>query len=138
MIALEAIAGSSTEVHAGAKCYATRYEVQSGGVVHDASTGLTWRQSVPGVRNQQAAVSYCSGLGGSWRLPSMKELQTIVDDTKTNPSIDANAFPNTPNPPFWSSSPVLGRPGITWVVSFYGGISAYGPNAEEYHVRCVR
>jgi len=108
-----------------------RYVVTNGGTasgtVYDTKTELTWQQAIPSTTYTWAdAKTYCAGVGASlggtgWRLPTCKELQTIVDDSRTNPAIDPNAFPSTPSAWFWSSSPVAGSSSGAWLVSsFYG------------------
>jgi hypothetical protein len=75
-------------------------------------------------------------LGGTgWRLPTIKELQTIVDESR--PSIDPTAFPGAPLGNYWSSSPVAGRPSDAWDINFNG---ATGPDAMSTldNVRCAR
>ena len=40
-----------------------------------------------------------------WRLPNMKEMQTLVDVTKNNPAQDTSVFPNPNNVlEYWTSS----------------------------------
>jgi hypothetical protein len=94
-----------------------RYTLDAASVtVTDNRTGLTWQRSVDPVRyTWDQAKSYCQGLllaAGGWRLPTYKELLTLVDPTNVTLSIDAGAFPGTPaGPPedaFWSSSPSAG------------------------------
>jgi hypothetical protein len=68
----------------------------------------------------------------------MKELGSIVDKGRTNPSIDVEAFPNTPSQGFCSSSPLAGSSGDVWAVSFGYGVSNYGDTSDAYRVRCVR
>jgi hypothetical protein len=97
-----------------------RYGITSG-VVLDDKTGLAWQRVVPaGTYTWSQAQAYCAALslnGNSWRLPSVKELMTIVDvsvaPSSGAPTIDSSAFPGTPatsmggstNPAaFWSSS----------------------------------
>ena len=102
-----------------ARCHPTRYEVSADSVLDD-TTGLTWQHPVDGGQYSWAdAKTYCAGLGGGWRLPSVTELQSIVDDTKQRPSIDETAFPNTPALAFWTSSAYTGA-GVS------GGLSADG------------
>lgn len=114
--------------------------------VKDNKTGLTWQRAVPNWSYTWAtAKSYCQGLnlGGyssGWRLPTKKELETLVDRRTSNPSIDLAAFPNTPPNFFWSSTIFAGLPNRAWGVYFYRGTS-WGdadalPNASS--VRCVR
>jgi hypothetical protein len=117
----------------------TRYVVQGGGLVSDTATGLTWQQTVDaGSYTWSAAMTHCAGLGTGWRLPSLTELQTIVDDTKVSPAIDGAVFPNTPAKDFWTSSVYAQIPTEAWVDNFDSGdtfdVSVTTPN----RVRCVR
>ena len=41
-------------------------------------------------------------LGGKWRLPTKKELQSIVCKSCPSPKIDKKIFPNTDNAPYWT------------------------------------
>jgi hypothetical protein len=133
---------------ADASAPAGRYVVTSGGTgngtVYDTKTKLTWQQTVPSTAYTWAnAKTYCAGVGASlggtgWRLPTCKELQTIVDDSQTNPSIDTTAFPSTPAAWFWSSSPVAGSSSYAWGVYFdFGDTYGYDITNTNY-VRCVR
>lgn len=50
--------------------------------------------------------------GHGWRLPSIKEASTSVDEIKVYLAIDTAAFPGTaPNQWYWSSSAWAGTPG---------------------------
>jgi hypothetical protein len=66
------------------------------------------------------------------------ELRTIVDFTRTNPSVDPTTFPNTPSDGFWTSSPYAGSSGNAWFVGFSDGYSSYGDVGYDDRVRCVR
>ncbi len=67
------------------------------GTVTDNKTGLVWQQGEPGNRTWQDALTYCKGLilGGQtdWRLPNVKELESITDDNRYDPAIDTTYFP---------------------------------------------
>jgi len=121
----------------------------SGGTVVDSATGLAWQQTIAttggddgaGRSTWANAKSYCAGLGGGYRLPTAKELLTIVDFSKANPSIDtsANAFPNTPSDPFWSATPLRGSPPASaWFISFDNGYAGNVDMMQPNRVRCVR
>jgi hypothetical protein len=109
--------------------------------VQDQRTGLTWQRRSDGqLRTWEAARASCQapGLGGTgWRLPSMKELQSIVDEARANPAIDP-VFGETPLDPFWTATPVVAAPGSAWRVSFPHGYTYDAAATNEYHARCVR
>jgi hypothetical protein len=135
-----AVMGTSAEAQVLPGRYAT-----NGVTVHDGKTNLTWQQTAPaGTFTWVLARSYCAGAGTSlggtgWRLPTLKELLTIVDDSRSGPSIDTTAFGATSmSSPFWSSSPVSGPPGYAWTVDFDAGNSASSAVSETVSVRCVR
>jgi hypothetical protein len=126
---------------APSNCSPTRYQVQADGSVHDAATELTWRQKVDPKQPWSDAMTFCPALGTGWRLPSLTELQTIVDETKENPPIDGDAFPNTPGDMssyFWTSSPQAGPSGFAWYVVFIHGHADTEPVTSAFWVRCVR
>lgn len=74
-------------------------------IVIDNNTGLEWQQTLSGLTYSRAAAeNYCSDLtyGGydDWRLPTPKELTSIVNLDKSYPAIDSTYFPNTPSGKF--------------------------------------
>jgi hypothetical protein len=124
-----------------------RYTI-AGGTVHDNATKLTWQQSVTSTKySWPIAKLYCGGtdltaLGGTgWRLPTNKELLTLVDYTVRggSPNIDAAAFPGTPVDLFWTATPQAGTsPQSAWQVSFNRGNAGTDVADDLYYVRCVR
>lgn len=111
----------------------------------DTQTHLIW-QAVDSVTTHpwSDAASYCQNLtlGGStgWRLPTLGELQTLVDDSRADPAIDPAAFPSMPtdNLAFWTSSSLTGfGTKYGWTVSFQEGIAAFSFWTDSLHVRCV-
>ncbi len=80
-----------------------------------------------------------SGLCGftDWRVPTKEELHSIVDYSRTNPTIDTTYFPNTPTAPFWSSSPNALNSDNAWLLNFSHGNDSYNRNSS-YRVRLVR
>src|SRR5262249_7906554 len=124
------------------------YTQVAAGEVQDVETGLVWQQaSSPATMSWDAAQSYCasSGLNGhTWRVPSIKELSTLVDEvppiSKVSPAIDTATFPDTAaTTPYWSSSLFGGLPASAhdpWVLNFEDGFTGYSSTAAL--VRCVR
>lgn len=122
-------------------CSPTRFQVRADGLVFDAATELTWQRTVATKQTWGNASAFCRTLGANWRLPSLTELQTIVDETKQNPPIDGVAFPNTPGDAasyFWTSTLQAGRSDYAWYVVFIHGHADLEPTTTAYWVRCVR
>jgi hypothetical protein len=126
---------------AGADAPEGHFEV-NGGTVEDTATGLSWQRSVADENHDaQGALSYCAGLelaGNGWRLPTIKELHTLVDETRTKPAIDPKAFPGTPPAHFWTSSAVAGFSSYAWAINFADGTDIWHPRENRHLVRCVR
>jgi hypothetical protein len=120
---------------------AGHFEVD-GEVVNDTKTKLTWQREVSSERLGAAeAASYCAELkvhGSGWRLPSIKELHTLVDETRTLPAIDASVFPSTPPTFFWTASRVASFNQYLWAVNFSEGTDAWFTEETLRFVRCVR
>ncbi len=131
-----------------ARCVAQRSEAQAqrytsqGGTVYDSLTKLTWQKEVPEASYAwKEAGDFCTALdldGTGWRLPSVSELQTLVDETKSNPAIDLNTFPGTPSEYFWTSSVLPRFTSYVWTVYFGFGLSTFFDVNQSRHVRCVR
>jgi hypothetical protein len=80
-------------------CYraGARFVLDSDEQATDRATGFAWKRHVlPGQVDWSTAKASCAARGGGWRLPSVHELETIVDHTVFGPAIDAVTFPDTP------------------------------------------
>lgn len=130
---------AATAAFAGLPCYPSpRFTVSATEVV-DGKTGLTWQRSVaPEAKTWADAKTYCPTVGANFRLPSVKELLTIVDFTRSEPAIDTAVFPGTKSASFWTSSPVAGSPPFAWFVGFESGVTNGLGVGETSQVRCVR
>ncbi len=91
--------------------YAVNEFVDNGdGTVSDIATGLMWMQADSGEgkdwENALASAENLEQAGYSdWRLPNVKELQSIVDYSGVYPAIDANFFQVTDaDAYFWTST----------------------------------
>ncbi|HEY3354655.1 MAG TPA: DUF1566 domain-containing protein [Polyangia bacterium] len=116
-----------------------RYQVTAETVL-DSRTGLTWQRASAAHYDFADAKSYCAGLtlaGGGWRLPTVRELQTIVDEGAYAPAIDGAAFPQTLTLPYWSATPYVPVRGA-WMVDFTEGRVEDHEVSDVMPVRCVR
>ena len=115
------------------------------GVVRDNVSGLEWQQeTAPGTYTWDKAINYCENLtlGGhsDWRLPTIKELSTLVDSSTPSPgpTINTTFFPNTKASYYWSSTTPADYSDIAWVVYFNRGhVYSYG-KSYNFYVRAVR
>jgi len=74
-----------------------------------------------------------------WRLPTVKELTSIIDNNRYTPSINTTYFANTVSSYYWSSTTNAGSPLGAWVVGFDGGDVIDGNKSYGYgYVRAVR
>lgn len=99
----------------------SRFQDLGDGTVLDTKTGLTWMRCSVG---QSWAGASCTGAAlkmnwaqalqlanhthfadaSNWRLPNIKELASIVEESCSYPSINSAVFPNTSGANFWSST----------------------------------
>lgn len=97
-----------------------------------------------------SALSACEDLTwaglADWRLPDVKELRSLVDESRVSPAIDVDLFPNTPyygpsTTPnvgnYWSST-ARDYNDFALYVDFGTGFSHFYVQEEARHVRCVR
>jgi hypothetical protein len=112
------------------------------GEVRDVETGLVWMQpSHPTLLSQSDAIAYCAGLGfngHAWRLPSVNELSSLVDDNpdikKVSPAIDQCVFPDTSPTAYYMSASIVGT--TPWALSYEDGFDSHSQTSG--YVRCVR
>ncbi len=154
-----------------------------GNEVTDQKTGLIWRRCAEGMNWNgitcagvaatftheaalQRAAAQVASTGTAWRLPNIKELSGIIDESRSIPAIDLAVFPATPSNSFWSASvvdgsrsipaidstafqntpvnlfwstaSVKGTPGIAWNVNFNHGHIINNNRYSGYYVRLVR
>jgi hypothetical protein len=112
----------------------------------DNTTNLIWslysgsgdwttaRTTLPNAANLQ---SRC-GAGNPWRLPTRRELFSIVNRDGRSPSIDSNYFPATQADWYWTNDPNQPVPAFAWDVSFVNGNAGVGGKSNSYYVRLVR
>ncbi len=86
------------------------------------------------------ALSQCVGKGGTWRLPNLNELHSIVDLTKlSSPLLDLTKFPNTlVDYPYWSSSTNINAVGQAFELNFAIGEQKLALKSSKLnYTRCV-
>ena len=123
---------------------ARRFAPNGDHTITDLATGLIWQQDEgPADMTWEDGLAYARALdlGGhkDWRLPNIKELQSLNDETRANPSINREAFPGAQATEYWSSTTLFGRDsGRAWIIDFRLGIGSYTDKTAVRRVRCVR
>jgi len=126
----------------------TRFVDNGDGTITDKATGLMWVQDGTGAGCNNGAtltwnnaIDWAEGLTfatySDWRLPNVKELQSIVDYGRVSPAIDP-VFTNTQSDLYWSSTTYAGGSGYAWVVDFLDGYVGLDGKDSAYYVRAVR
>ena len=111
------------------------------GTVTDTDTGLMWTQVPAAAMNWNAALAHAEGLatGGyaDWRLPNVKELQSLVEITQcvatsaasAKAAVNRKLFPTVAATAFWSSTALLnGSLTSAWLVEL--GVNTSVPPAN--------
>jgi hypothetical protein len=125
-----------------------RYEVDvPHELVRDVDTGLIWDRKVSRPLDWDDAVTHCASRGPGWRLPSTKELFSLVQSGRT-PAIDMRVFPDSSEERYWTSSKVPRSPTAHEQESYTIDFSALLTNHDSEidragdswpaRVRCVR
>ena len=111
-----------------------------------------WRQTVwtgaadslttPSVMTWANSITNCEALvyagHSDWRLPNIKELQSIVDYEIYSPAINGTYFPNTQSDFYWSGTTYAVYTDVAWVVHFLNGDVYSDYKGSGYYVRPVR
>ena len=132
----------------------SRYQLlNSGTEVKDTQTGLIWQRCSLGqtwsgtsctgtaaTYNWANALQTAKNMGNYWRVPSIKELDSLVEEACYNAAINETYFPNTASSYYWSSSPLANYySNYAWIVDFSRGFgNHYGLKNDNYYVRLVR
>jgi len=112
------------------------------GSVTDNSTGLIWQQDHENPLNWESAISFCENLSLSgqsdWRMPSSKELQSLVDYSRSTLAINTTFFPTAINDSYWTSTNAGTSPSGAWTVGFSDGRIGMRFKTNIAVFRCVR
>ena len=127
--------------------YSVAVDNGDGLTVTDTGTGLVWQKADDNLdRTWEEALNYCENLDlagyNNWRLPDVKELESIASDTSVNPAIDTNVF-SSQSAAYWTSTTSIIEtvpPVYTyaWYVSFSNGNVANRDKLQRLYTRCVR
>lgn len=114
--------------------------------VLDKETGLVWEKSPSTTTVTWIVAMYTCynkkvGNRQGWRLPTVEELESLVDPSTTHPSLPSgHPFTNVQPVEYWSSTTLSDYPSHAWVVFFGGGNVDYFDKTDfnGNYVWCVR
>ncbi|MCZ6570417.1 MAG: DUF1566 domain-containing protein [Deltaproteobacteria bacterium] len=156
--------GHDGEVQAGA---ALAYVDNGDGTITDLNTGLMWEKKSDddSIHDQDTSYTWDNAFAlhittlndpiapfaghTDWRVPNLKELQSLVDlapSPTVDPAFNTGCVPSctvascscTPPSFYWSSSTFAISPTLAWAVLFSSGVGAVQAKSMTLFVRAVR
>jgi len=132
----------------------TNYTDNRDGTISDNYTGLVWikctqgmsgsdcKSGSPSLRVWSKARTECDDLTFAgktdWRLPTLKELQSIVNSKEYDPAINKTFFVNTTDNPYWTETSPAEYLASKFTVLFSDGSVYYKDSNNYAATRCVR
>ncbi len=124
---------------------APRFVDNGNGTVSDVTNGLMWQQATASDRYTWLyALAYCEGLKlagyNDWRLPSIRELYSLVDYSHYDPAVSEIYFPDTVSPVsrYSSSTTYANDNSRAWYVNLGIGHGSTIAKGFSNEVRAVR
>jgi hypothetical protein len=125
------------------------YQNNGNGTITDTITGLMWQQVDGGEMTFDKATTYANDLvlGGfsDWRMPSILELNSLLNHDKNNPALNTVYFTATAAQYWWSGQKQVNDATKAWCANAGGGIGNHpvsetvsAGGAKKFHVRAVR
>jgi formylglycine-generating enzyme required for sulfatase activity len=113
------------------------------GTITDNYTGLIWQKIQPtNTMTWEEALLYSKTLSlgdkTDWRIPNVKELQSLNDVKLFKPSFDKKFFVNSLSGNYWSSTTLLGTTTKAWDINLDYGIVSYNDKTLKENVLLVR
>ena len=114
-------------------------------MIKDPKYRLMW-EDTPHVKetklNYTQAKTYCAelDLGGfhDWRVPTLKELLTIVDYRRYKPATVEPFKYVEEESSYWTTTLYIGESGSRWVINFKDGATSDASEIYDRYLRCVR
>lgn len=124
----------------------THFTDNGDGTITDQLTQLIWQKTPSATAmTWEQALGYAENLvlanASDWRLPNIKELQSLNDESLSNPSVSTAFFPTIGVKNYWSSTtlkPNSANPSSAWFLHTQFGVTSYDVKANQNYVLAVR
>ena len=120
------------------------YATEKNSVVLDKANAIYWQDTPFSQKSSQDwddAVAYCHSLNlnnlTAWRLPTFKELLSIVDYDRVDPAINP-VFSYVQDNTYWTSTDFSATRSRAWTIDFRTGKTYYSYKTTNHAVRCVK
>jgi hypothetical protein len=115
----------------------------SDGTVTDNFTELSWQKvKSSSTYTWEEALVYANDLSlanfSDWRLPNIKELQSLNDESLFKPSFNKTFFTGIISGNFWSVTTLIQSTGKAWDINVDYGIVSYNDKTLKENIICVR
>lgn len=147
--------GQDGELQTGVRWPDPRFTDNSDGTVTDNLTGLVWLKNADpfGFSTWQQALDQCNRLSsgqyglkddskaGDWRLPNIKEIETLVDYNNAGPCLPAGwekVFENVRPSSYWTSTSVAKAPSEAMFIILGVGPGIFESKEHPFFVWPVR
>ncbi len=117
---------------------------QSNSIVSDKKNAIYWQDTLSSQKSSEDwadAVLYCDTLVlngmDHWRLPTFRELFSLVDYTRVDPAINP-VFSFVKEGTYWTSTGFSPTKARAWTIDFRTGKTYYNYTTTNHAVRCVK
>lgn len=109
----------------------------------DQITGLEWQRfPYADSINWEDALEYAEQLvvdgKNDWRLPNIKELESINEESISQPSVNPATFQGIGIKKYWSSTSLPNQPARAWYMDTRFGVVTYSLKTAKNNLLCVR
>ena len=121
---------------------AAQFDIHDSTVV-DKLTGLEWMRfpsadSMNWENALERAQTFVYDAKSDWRLPNVKELESLNDETRTHPSLDENIFPGIGSRKYWTSTSLPNQATQAWFMDTNFGVVSHDLKTLNNYVLLVR
>ena len=120
-----------------------RFKDNGNGTITDLVSGLIWQNLLGTTKyTWEQGLSYCENLSlagySDWRMPNIKELESLNNELLKNPSLDSSFFKNVQLSNYWSSTTTCNQTTKAWSMNSAYGLVSYDDKTVPNNVISVR